>query len=213
MQNVTEPATLATDYLLAAFTAMLAWKLTAGAHPQRWWATGLFASSVAGLAGGTVHGFVKILPAALTAGLWLLTLEMLVLAALAVTLATVASTALEPAARRVAVAAACVASAAWAAWIPSRPDFGMAIAAYGASLLLLSVVEARRWRTSRLAASGWLLAGVGMSAVAAAVQQAGWAPHRHFNHNDLFHVIQAGAVWPLYQGARGLPDPAVRRTS
>ena len=62
MQNLTEPATLVTDYLLAAFTAALAWKLRGGGRPQRWWAAGLAACSVAGLAGGTVHGFVKTCP-------------------------------------------------------------------------------------------------------------------------------------------------------
>jgi hypothetical protein len=212
MQNITEPATLVTDYLLAAFTAALAWKLRGGGHPQRWWAAGLAASSVAGLAGGTVHGVVRLMPAALTAALWLLTLEMLVLAGLAVTMATIAATARSPTARRAAAAAASLTFAAWAAWIPSRPVFGMAIAAYGASLVVLALVEAPRWWTSRLAASAWLLAGVALSVAAAAVQQLGWGPHPHVNHNDLFHVIQAGAVWLLYRGAQRLPDAVTRRT-
>lgn len=206
MQTITEPATLVTDYLLAAFTAWLAWKLRAGGRPQRLWAAGLLATSVAGLAGGTVHGFSRVLSPALIAGLWLLTLEMLVVAALMVALAVLSTLPLARGTRRNAAILAVAAYGAWAAWIPWRPVFGAAVAAYGASLLVLSAVEAWRWQASRLAASGWLIAGVAVSVLAAAIQQLGWAPHRHFNHNDLYHVVQAGAVWLLYQGARRLPD-------
>jgi hypothetical protein len=145
MSGITEPATLVTDYLLAAFTAWLAWRLRAGGLPQRLWAAGFLATSVAGLAGGTVHGFTRLLPGALIAGLWLLTLEMLVLAALMVMLALLASVRLGARARRATAVLVVAAYAAWGALIPSRPVFGAAIAAYGTSLLALSAVEGRRW--------------------------------------------------------------------
>lgn len=199
--GITEPATLVTDYLLAVFTAVLSWRLARGGVPQRWWAAGLAASSVAGAAGGTVHGFQPLLPPPVTATLWLLTLEALVFAGLAIVRATLASAPLPAAARRASAIAATAGYASYAAWVPARPLFASAIAAYGAALLILGGVETRRWWRERAAASSWLLGGVLLSAAAALVQQAGWAPHRHFNHNDLFHVIQAGAVWLLYRGA------------
>ena len=46
-----------------------------------------------------------------------------------------------------------------------------------------------------------MLGGVLMSLVAAIVQQAGWDLHRWFNHNDLYHAIQAVAIWMFYRGA------------
>ena len=46
---------------------------------------------------------------------------------------------------------------------------------------------------------------VALSLVAAGVQQSGWSIHRNFTHNDLYHVIQAVAVWLLYRAARA-PD-------
>jgi hypothetical protein len=30
--------------------------------------------------------------------------------------------------------------------------------------------------------------------------------HRHFNHNDLYHVIQVAAMLLFYRGARRLTD-------
>jgi hypothetical protein len=46
-----------------------------------------------------------------------------------------------------------------------------------------------------------MLWGVSVSVLAAVVQQSGWSLHQHFNHNDLYHVIQAVGVWLLYRGA------------
>jgi hypothetical protein len=54
--------------------------------------------------------------------------------------------------------------------------------------------------------SGWILAGVAVSVGAALVQASGFALHRHFNHNDLYHVIQIAAMLLLYRGARELRD-------
>jgi hypothetical protein len=54
--------------------------------------------------------------------------------------------------------------------------------------------------------NGWILAGVAVCVVAALVQASGFALHRHFNHNDLYHLIQIAAMALLYRGARRLRD-------
>jgi len=50
--------------------------------------------------------------------------------------------------------------------------------------------------------SFWMLAAAVVSALAAAVQASGFSLHQHFNHNDLYHVIQIAALWLFYRGAR-----------
>jgi hypothetical protein len=192
MPFITEPATLVTDYLLAAFTAVLAWRLRAsGAPPQRWWAAVFAAIALAGVAGGTVHGFRLVMAATLTEMLWVLTLEALLVASVAIIAATY----------RPAMMLAALAYGGYGVWVALHPRFVFAIAAYGVAALVLAAVHLRRWIAFRRPASAWMLAGVAVSVAAAAVQQSGWAPHRHFNHNDLYHVIQAFAVWALYRGA------------
>ena len=37
---------------------------------------------------------------------------------------------------------------------------------------------------------------------AAAAQASGFDLHRHFNHNDLYHVVQIAAMVIFYRGAR-----------
>ena len=48
----------------------------------------------------------------------------------------------------------------------------------------------------------WLRAGLLVSAGGFAIQKIGWDIHTHFNHNDLYHVIQIVGFWCLYEGVR-----------
>jgi hypothetical protein len=45
-----------------------------------------------------------------------------------------------------------------------------------------------------------MLGAVALSMVAGALQHFRVAPHRHFNHNDLYHVVQLAAVVLFYRG-------------
>ena len=205
MSGITEPATLVTDYLLAAFTAVLGWRLwRAGGRPQRWWAAAFGATAVAGLAGGSVHGFRTLMPDAVTGALWLFTLEAILAAAAAVVAATMMALEMTPGARRGATAAVIAGYGAYGIWIAGRPRFVFAIAGYGVALLIVAAFQ-RRGALSHAPHSVRLVQGVALSAVAAIVQQGGWGPASWFNHNDLYHVIQAVAVWFLYRGARLTP--------
>jgi hypothetical protein len=50
----------------------------------------------------------------------------------------------------------------------------------------------------------WIRRGLVVSAVGFAIQKIGWGFHQHFNHNDIYHVIQIVGFWCLYQGASRL---------
>jgi hypothetical protein len=57
-----------------------------------------------------------------------------------------------------------------------------------------------------LAGSAFAVLSGRLSVGAALVQASGFALYRHFNHNDLYHVIQIAAMVLLYRGARRLTD-------
>jgi hypothetical protein len=192
--TISEPATLVTDYLLAVFTAVLAGRVRS---VSRWWAAAFAATAVAGAAGGTVHGFQHAFEPRVTSILWLLTLESLVGAGYAVVRAALARTSWGR--RRGWTAAARAAFAAFAVLVVINPVFLSAIAAYGTALAVLASTCLSEW--PQTGGARLLLAGIGVSVAAAAIQQSGWSLHRHFNHNDLYHVVQAAAVWLLYRGA------------
>ena len=48
----------------------------------------------------------------------------------------------------------------------------------------------------------WIRRGLIVSAVGFAVQKSGFGFHQHFNHNDIYHVIQIVGFWCLYEGVR-----------
>ena len=205
--TINEPATLITDYLLAAFTALLARRLfgaarETGSSARWWWAVAFAATAVSGVTGGTVHGFRDALGLGVTAPLWIVTIEGLLVAAFAVIRAALLISPLSPAAQRIATFASGVVFVVYGVWVIGNPRFVFAIVGYGAALVLLVAFRlSGRRRLSR--GARWMLAGVGVSVLAAVVQQSGWSLHQHFNHNDLYHVIQALGVWLLYRGALG----------
>ena len=210
--TISEPATLVTDYLLAIFTAVLSFRLLraashaereAIARERRWWSAAFALTAIAGATGGTVHGFQQALPPAVADRLWLVSLESLVGASFAVVGGAIAFSEIAPPIRWRAIVAAALVFAASGVWVAWNPVFLSAIVAYGAAFAVLVAI---RLRVRPLDAPGRLvLLGVAVSVAAAAIQQSGWALHRYFNHNDLYHVVQAAGVWLLYRGA--MRDP------
>ena len=209
--TITEPATLATDYLLALFTVWLGRRLLLAsriaewngfvevAGAQHWWSVAFVATAVAGAAGGTVHGFQQTMPRAVTNLLWIATLESLVVAAFAVVSAAIILIGWGRTLTFAATFAAAVAFGSYGLWVVKHPVFVAAIAAYGVALGVLLVVRLRARPLDR--GGRFLIAGIVISVIAAAIQQSGWSLHPRFNHNDLYHVVQAVGVWLLYRSA------------
>jgi hypothetical protein len=50
----------------------------------------------------------------------------------------------------------------------------------------------------------WIRRGLVVSAAGFAIQKIGWGFHQHFNHNDIYHLVQIVGFWCLYQGASRL---------
>jgi hypothetical protein len=201
--TIYEPWTLITDYLLAALAAWLAWRLhrnvPADNSAAHWWGRTLALTAVSAFIGGTSHGFGPNPPAPASALLWAATLLTLSLVAAAMALGLVHE--LVPPERRrpwlVLVGAKFGLFAAvallWPVFVVAIADYGLALIAWAAAALACR----RVWR-------GWMLAAIGLSVVAAVVQQAKLGVSAHFNHNDLYHVIQAGALYLFYRSARRL---------
>ena len=54
----------------------------------------------------------------------------------------------------------------------------------------------------------WIAGAVATTLIGLGVQGTGFRSHQHFNHNDIFHLIQIGAMYLFYKGARYLQDRA-----
>ncbi|HUP45385.1 MAG TPA: hypothetical protein VM779_07715 [Thermoanaerobaculia bacterium] len=173
-----EPMTVATDYLLAIAAIVFGVRLwRAGA---RMWAVAFFATAAAAILGGTYHGWPALplwKPAVYAVGI----ASLFLLAGLG----------------RAFLLLAIVKFTVYAAWMAVHDDFRYVIYDYGLTLAILAIYAIAKIRD---AGSRWVLASIGVSVIAAAVQQSGFAIHRHFNHNDLYHLMQIAALWLLYRG-------------
>jgi hypothetical protein len=108
------------------------------------------------------------------------------------------------------IGAAAAKLAVYSLWMLTHDDFFYVIVEYGSSLLIVLVLIAANRLNGTPGFRAYLSGGILVSIVAAALQQSGIRLHRHFNHNDLMHVVQMGAVWLLYQGGRRLHDAGGR---
>lgn len=195
--TIHEPATLVTDLLLAALAGGLSWHLRR-ARPAipaaRWWSAALACTSASALVGGLYHGFAPNFSPAVAPPWWTLTLLTICLVAAAMDLALVHEAV--PAGRQRAVMMVVgLKFAAFAAAAVNIPQFVIAIINYGLTMLLWAAAATML----RRAWSRAMLAGIGLSIIAAAVQQLRIGISAHFNHNDFYHLIQAFALIAFYR--------------
>lgn len=217
---MTEPDVALTDYAIAleCLVFCVLTRRWPASQARGWWLL-LFASVAAGsLIGGTVHGFFTDESTAGYRLLWPSTLIALGVTSACMWMAGAAAVANARARGRIGIAVGIMllAYVAVVMWVSSR--FVVAIAAYLPATVFLLVAFTRAYRRTRSRAIGWGIAGIALTFAAAAVQQLHIGLHPvYFNHNALYHVIQAAALAMIFVGARDLVDahspdqPALRR--
>jgi hypothetical protein len=210
-----EPDVALTDFGLTLesgwFAAWLARRHAPGA-PLRLAFIGFFAAvALAAFLGGVTHGFLPDEQARLYRVVWLSTLIAIGAAALASWAIGARLVFDERTADRVTAFAALLFAAYIVAVVFVSQSFAVAIVHYlpAAAFLLFAFAYAWRHRRSDFLVAG--IAGVALTFVAAAVQLGRIGLHpRYFNHNALYHLIQALALLLIFLAARGLLKPATR---
>ncbi len=181
--TVSEPMTLATDLMLTVAALVFAAKLW---RVNRMWALAFLFTAAGSFFGGIYHGFAPMVtpPAALL--LWKATVFSIGLASFFLLMGS----------GRALAVIAIVKLVVYMSWMIAHDDFVYVIADYGLTLLIVGIVQFVR----RGPSTPWVIASIVVSVIGALVQQSGFALHRHFNHNDLYHVIQLIALWLLFRG-------------
>jgi hypothetical protein len=199
---MTEPDVALTDYALAIECALFAYL----AH-RREHALFFGSAAVASLAGGTVHGFFLDARTLGNAVLWRIALIAIgVTAASAWAIgARVLFPPPRPAARRITTAAVAAFAGYSVLTLFITQDFRAAVAFYLPAAVFLLVVLSLAYARARERRILIAIAGLGLMFIAAAVQQARIGLHpTYLNHNALYHLIQAVALWLLFLGLRRL---------
>lgn len=207
--GLAEPTTTLTDYALAALAAVLALRLLRGASvpgraAARLLAASFAATAAAALTGGTYHGFAPYLSGPAHEGLWSVTYSLIGLASTLLTasaLFAVAGAGWRP----VVLAASALRYAAYLVFLLPRRAFRFVVYDYALTLAVAAVATLLLARRGAGEAARWLGAAVVVSLLGALVQRSGFALHPHFNHNDLFHVVQMAGLVLFYRAGQALP--------
>jgi hypothetical protein len=206
---MTEPDVALTDYGLTVLCAVLAHFVyrrgTPGNAFRDWFTLFFLATGAAALFGGTVHGFFEEEGSAGHAILWRATMVSIGAATLA-GWAIAAQLLLSDRLSRLVTLFAGIQVALYVLLVLFLvQDFRVAIFEYLPAALFMLIGLARAYWRDRVGALAVAAAGMVLTFVAAAVQQAGIGLHPvYFNHNALYHLIQAIALVMLFLGARHL---------
>ena len=197
---MTEPDVALTDYALAIECSLFAYL----AH-RREHALFFGSAAVASLAGGTVHGFFLDVRTLGNAVLWRITLIAIGVTALSAWAIGARVLFPGPAARRLTIVAAAAFAGYSVLTLFITQDFRAAVAFYLPAAVFLLVVLSLAYARGRERRVVVAISGLGLMFIAAAVQQARIVLHpTYFNHNALYHLIQAVALWLLFLGLRRL---------
>lgn len=205
--HVLEPMTVATDYALGVLGVWLGirlWRRSSREEESvRLWAGTLFAMALAAFAGGTAHGFADRLGESGHWIVWRITVWSIGVASLCI----VAAMARFAFSRRTAanvIAVFALQFVLYAVWMLWHDGFQYVILDYVPAMLFVLATALWLGASRGWAGSRWVAAGILVSFAAAGIQVSGLALHRHFNHNDLYHLIQMAGVYLLYRGGRHL---------
>lgn len=210
--EISEPATMLTDYALGATGAYLGARLLRAARARRvtssaLWAFSFLCGSLAAIVGGSSHGFAVYIGPRLHTALWLVTFYSVGLSSLLILAG--AFTAFVP--RRCwiwLVGGLLLRFLVTASLLTAHRE--LRYVAYDGTLtiLVLLALSLHAWLKRHDPGAPWALAAVVTSLIGALIQGNRLAPHAAFNHNDLFHVIEIASLYLFYRGGRLLSDRA-----
>jgi len=203
--TVYEPGTTLTDYLLALECVWFVWALARRSTPgfiRSAFITLFVSVAAASLLGGTVHGFLPEPESAINRILWgatMLSIGVTAAAMFAVGMRLGFGAGMT---HRLAPVLMLWAAAYAVVVLFVSQDFVVAIAAYLPAALFLLAVFLRDWLGRRGPGAAAGIFGVLLALVAALVQQLGVGLHpTYFDHNAVYHMIQAVALYLLFRSA------------
>ena len=188
-----------TDYALGGVTVWLAFLLLKNdSRSCRFWTLAFAALAAGAFLGGTYHGFR-------IEALWKPTVLLVGVASFGMLAGSAYSTT-SGNVRRALVIIAAVKLAFYEAWMLGHDAFIFVVADTASAMLAVAALHLLRLDNP---ATRWILGGVVVSLIAAGIQAGRLALHEHFNHNDLYHVVQIAAMALYYAGAKRMRDAGV----
>jgi len=209
--TITEPMTTATDYMI---TVAAFWFATRLLVPQanrallsRWsWGVAFVFLGLGAFFGGTDHGFAAYLDQSWLNLLWMGALYSVGLAMFFVLVGTISGSVATRTWRLFFYAYSVLICSAYAWWLIDHDDFVYAVLNNLSTFIIICILQVSALVRYKAESAKWILSGVAVSVLSAAIQRSGFDLHVHFNHNDLYHVVQIAGLYFFYRGASVMRD-------
>lgn len=205
--RVYEPSTTITNLLLGIFALVLAFRLLKQNKQlsRRDWGLAFVASGVAAMFGAASHGLGPQSSLPVQQMIWKCTIITVGFASCFLLAGALRAMLAASRVRSVALVATYLKCAAYSAWMLFHDEFIFVIIDYGVAMLIIALITSVDWKREPRRA-GFILAGIAISFMGAAVQAARLGLHEHLNHNDIYHLIQMAALYFFYRGGLLLRD-------
>jgi hypothetical protein len=207
--TISEPTTTLTDYMItvaAAWFAIRLWTAAVRNRPRQFWGLAFLFIGIGALLGGTSHGFVDYLDEWALHLIWKGTVYCVGFSMLFAVAGTVGSGLPAGVARIALQALNILAFLAYSAWMLNHSAFVYVINFYVPAMTSIALLQSWAYYRHRSSSAPWIIAGVIVTLLGAVIQQSGFTLHRHFNNNDLYHVVQIAGLYLLYRGASRVRD-------
>lgn len=87
-----------------------------------------------------------------------------------------------------------------------QSEFSQALKFFGPAMAFVLIVMIYIYVTTGDRGAGNIITGLVISFGGALLWSTRFSPHTHFNHNDLYHVIQMAGVWFIYRGGLAIQN-------
>lgn len=207
-----EPMTTATDYLVTAVGWWLGARLVSRTGPARLWGIGFLWIGLGAFFGGTSHGFAVYLSDTAALFIWKATVYSIGLSVAFALAGSIGSSPVRDSSKRLLHSLNVAGFAAYGVWMIDHGRFIYVILHYVPAMTAIALLHLYAYRKIHSAAAPWIISGVFATMLGAVIQRSGFSLHVHFNHNDLYHLVQVGSLFLFYLGVIRLkaPEPGAR---
>jgi hypothetical protein len=209
---IAEPMTVVTDYAIAVICGWFAARLFFSEHNRqhfscRAWAIGFLFTGLGFLLGGTGHGFALYMSSSAMSMIWKFAFFAAGLSMAAFVAGTVTGSVSARGWRSVFHGLNALGLLTFATLVAISDDnFLLVIIVTVVSLGFIALIQGWVFVTQKSKSAKWMIAGVLIYFLSAAIQQSGFDLHLYFNHNDLYHVVLIVGLYLLFRGAEQLQD-------
>ena len=197
--GIVEPMTMVTDFMITIVAAFCFFKLKKH-KASKYWQQAFVFLGLSALAGGAHHGFSNLWSEELNFYSWKLTL--LSIGGVSLNLAFEAIYRLKTKySKSLRTLFALKTSLYFVVILFFADQFFVVILEYLPNLIFLLMISIYLFFKERMQTHFYIIIGVLISLMAAGIQVSGWSLHEHFNHNDLYHVVQIIGLIFYYKSA------------